>query len=535
MLGTALFVMVGFSILGCGSSSGRGAVATTSGGGAPTATAIAVPIVAAAGGQTRTPDGAYVNIPAGALSADATLTIARHPITAADPKASGLSSAAKPVGNGFDISLGGAALKGPILIELPVDPATVPANGSVSLGYYDEQAKSWVFVPTAWDPTRGVASAQVDHLSWWNPFSWDWSSWVAGLSQVLSLRVSEFANVARLGTDGCPEHGKVGSVVNDTNLIRACVSDEASGQITFRVRNQHSFPVNVYTVPRLVDDRTLSGGATMDIVVSLSDRSPVKVVGDLVAGPMLLGFLLEQGLSAYDGVLKAPDYYKNVVKVTTTLVKAINFDEKTDTGIRGFEKLVNILAQESTVELIVDTFNLEGVGKAVVKKGFLALTALESNLTWMDYLINYAANAHNELQLSWTSAVSPTATPTTRSAATPTPTPVPPTATRTSIPTSIPTPTRTQPPPTHSVQVVLMGGYAFCDPLPSCSRSATLTAQGYSRTMSVQLTVIPVGIMGGHFQGYVTFTGVPLGNFTVTVAGGVCSAFDTETVYCAVH
>lgn len=129
-------------------------------------------------------------------------------------------------------------------------------------------------------------------------------------------------------------------------------------------------------------------------------------------------------------------------------------------------------------------------------------------------------------------------TPGTARPATATPIPPPPTATATRVPpTATPTPKPTQAPPTatptasptrapqtRSVIVNVSGSLTACPTYDGCTKSATLNASGYSRTVNVPLTLYwPQGLFYGSFLGVATFTGVPVGAYTVTVTG-VCSA-----------
>lgn len=91
-----------------------------------------------------------------------------------------------------------------------------------------------------------------------------------------------------------------------------------------------------------------------------------------------------------------------------------------------------------------------------------------------------------------------------------------------------PTPAPTPPPTTtHSVTVSVFApfDYTGCPgPAGSCTKTATLSSAGYSRTVNFQLSFTwPIGYFVWWYAGSVTFNGVPLGIYSVTVAG-ICSA-----------
>lgn len=126
---------------------------------------VSQPITAADGGIASLDDEIVVRIPAGALSADATVTI-----TWAEDEAAGLPplDGAKKVGPAFDIDLGGATLLDLVMVEAPYDPSTLPPNtpeGMVFLAYFDEAAGQWVPTPREVDTERNVVIAATDHAT----------------------------------------------------------------------------------------------------------------------------------------------------------------------------------------------------------------------------------------------------------------------------------------------------------------------------------------------------------------------------------
>src|SRR5664280_3471017 len=73
--------------------------------------------------------------------------------------------------------------------------STSPSSGNASPGYgteavwlasFDPQSGQWQPVTSHLDPAARTVTAQVPHLSWWAPWTWDWRGIDARLQQALS-------------------------------------------------------------------------------------------------------------------------------------------------------------------------------------------------------------------------------------------------------------------------------------------------------------------------------------------------------------
>src|SRR3990170_343616 len=173
------------------------------GGGEPTSASRE--LSAADGGTVSLGDYVTLKIPAGALPEDATVTITR---ATEDEPASGGLKGAKAVGAACDIDLGGQKLAKPATLEIRYDPGSLPENSPEDmafLAFYDEDKKQWVPAGGKVDEERHVIIIETEHLSWWNPFSWNWGAWVAVLNKTLQGNVVDFIEAVALLTDDCPQ------------------------------------------------------------------------------------------------------------------------------------------------------------------------------------------------------------------------------------------------------------------------------------------------------------------------------------------
>lgn len=129
----------GLPLLGCGGSSSS----------APPVTHVAASIPAATGGTVALPGGAAVQIPAGALGSDTTVTI-QHASAAAPPGT---------VGTVYDLGPSGTSFSQPVTVKLPVPAGTTDAT----IWTKAEGAAHYTGLPTT--VSGGVASAQASHFS----------------------------------------------------------------------------------------------------------------------------------------------------------------------------------------------------------------------------------------------------------------------------------------------------------------------------------------------------------------------------------
>lgn len=167
--------------------------------------------------------GAHLIIPPGAMAAGATVrgTYDRPPAgTWGD-----LNPTAHPVKLVSDPP---DAIHGLLTLEFPVRANDASATG-FGISTFNRATDRWTPVPSSIDTARNMVVAQIEHFSWWNPFSWDWASVFARVNQRTGEIVGKRAPAAT-----CERHqpvpGWVASTPGITNepaiAIRACTEGE---------------------------------------------------------------------------------------------------------------------------------------------------------------------------------------------------------------------------------------------------------------------------------------------------------------------
>lgn len=271
-------------------------VAACGGGGGkpsrPTATTADVPVTTAHGATVRLAGGIRLVIPPGAVSADGRV-IARTG-GAAVGTSLGLDSrpgAAKPVfapaGSPVTFELTGARLIHPATLTVPVDPAAFAQAGSAAnrpdaawLAFYDAAGHRWQHVDSRYDPAAHSVTAQVAHLSTWNPFTWDWAAITLRLRQSLSAFGSGRAPAARCaGVQGMTVATAGG---NDPPLI-ACITGDAASGFKVELTNNRAYSVIVQAPPGLVQEPR--GFAGFEEFVQSRDMV-TKALGGPYLGPV---------------------------------------------------------------------------------------------------------------------------------------------------------------------------------------------------------------------------------------------------------
>jgi hypothetical protein len=154
----------------------------------PAATTADVPVTVAHGATVRLAGGTTLVIPPGAVSADGRLIAhADGSQVGTNLGLDGRPGAAKPVfasaGSAVTFELTGANLVRPAALTVQVDPAAFAQAGTAAnrpdaawLAFYDAAAHRWQHVDSRYDPAALSVTAQVPHLSTWNPFTWDQDS-----------------------------------------------------------------------------------------------------------------------------------------------------------------------------------------------------------------------------------------------------------------------------------------------------------------------------------------------------------------------
>lgn len=178
--------------------------------------------------QTVTLDlggGAHLIIPPGAMTPGATVKASYE--DPPDGDWGGLDPTSHPVEL---ISDPVDAIHGLLTLEFPAPADVTEASASAfGISTFDPALKRWTPVPSTFDPARKMIVAQIEHFSWWNPFSWDWVSIGARVNQRVGEVINKRAPAAKCSR-GQPVPAWVSSVAGVTNdpaiAIRSCAEGE---------------------------------------------------------------------------------------------------------------------------------------------------------------------------------------------------------------------------------------------------------------------------------------------------------------------
>ena len=138
---------------------------------------------------------AQLSVPPGAVTGNGHLdaSMAAAPPQTAQQAGTGGSKLLSAVSAPVHFAITGASLTRPVRITFRIPSSAVPTalpaalrSDAVWLSFYDSAAGRWQPVPSRYDPAAGTVTAEVRHLSWWMPWSWDWTGSVLRLRQALS-------------------------------------------------------------------------------------------------------------------------------------------------------------------------------------------------------------------------------------------------------------------------------------------------------------------------------------------------------------
>ncbi len=379
------------------------------GGGKPSTVSQQVP---AAGATVTLGKDVTLQIPAGAL-ADATKVTITKKNAPGDALAGGQS-----LGSGYNIDLGGQTLAKPVTLEIAYDPKKLPANSADAqafVAYYDEQKGMWVPAGGTVDAQRNVISIQTDHLSWWNPFSWNWGAWIAVLNNLLTGNVTDFLHAVNLLTTGCAQTGSTVSVdaSKANNVIQGCVEHDDPSSPQLRVVNPKSF---FYEVKPLSGgngyppDTMLGPGDDLKFQASTSDPAPLVVQAEITqkAGLYLIVHLVIQMLPGLNELgIQGPQ----IACITEKLSDVSYFVSASEAllvshdGAAAAEQLVHFLNDGGAVQRFITaasdcnygaapTWSVEGI------KQIGSATATIISAT--DFVANYLLNNQSQVAFNWT-------------------------------------------------------------------------------------------------------------------------------------
>lgn len=385
-----------------------------------------------AGGTVTLGDKVTIYIPPGALSKSATVTIKEG---TDDGQAPAPLDAALPIGGAFEIDLGGDELAKPATLEIAYDPDELPEGtpeGLVFLAYYDDEQEDWIPVVGEIDAERNVIVVQTDHLSWWNPFTWNWDAWIAVLNNVLTLNVTDFVEAVQLLTDDCPQNGQTVSVDSSkaNNVIQGCVDGSESANPEVRVVNVKSFFFEVFS-PNGGNEYPPAGvlgpGESLRFNLLTSEPPPLVFTAEINqrSGAYLITHLIIQMLPGLNQIGIQGSQIACITERIADLAPiaaAVESLVVEHDGAAAAEDLTRFLLDEDAVRRFITasddcfygaaaTWSVEGI------RQIGAATATIMSAT--DFVANYLLNYHSALAFNWTP---PTPTP-----PPPTPAPVEPT------------------------------------------------------------------------------------------------------------
>jgi len=383
------------------------------GGGEPTAAS--KPIVATDGGTVALGNDVVLKIPAGALSEDTIVTVTS---ATKDKPAPGELEGAKAAGDAFSIDLGGADLSKPVTLEVAFDLGLLAEDSpaeTVFLASYDEATNRWLAAPGQVDPKRNVIIVETDHLSWWNPFTWNWGAWIAVLDKVLKGNIVDFLEAVALLPDDCPQAGQRVTVDsrNANNVVQGCVERDDSVRPDLRVVNPKSFFFEVKPVSGgggYPAQTMLAPGDSLRFQASTSDPAPLVVSAEITqkAGVYLVIDLIVEMLPGFNQFgIQTPQ----IACITERLADVSYLASAADAlllehdGAAAAEQIARMLVDSDVMRRFVNAADDCGHGAASTwsTEGISQIGAATSTiLSVTDFTANYFLNNRSELAFSWT-------------------------------------------------------------------------------------------------------------------------------------
>jgi hypothetical protein len=322
-----------------------------------------------------------VRVPADALPSDATITII--PATEDHPAPRGLE-AAKSVAPAFNIDLRGQELSKPVVLEIAFDPGLLPQDSpedAVFLAFYDEQKEEWVPVYGTVDLSRHVVIVETDHLSWWNPFSWDLSE----LWDKIGRRLESLLELAGLPVAEIPQCSSVPTymTLDFTDSLLACIEGtETEGQAVLKLVNNRAYATLVELRPgvELID---ASHGSLTDAAWHLLvDKLGDDVVYIPPAGEAKI--LLQFEDAGKISLLSAPSDWTLALDILLLIPSVLGVDVDPDNVVDGLRCLFETMAPDDHgLRTLGDLFDVAKECVAYVLKGTpkLLWTAIKGGVT----------------------------------------------------------------------------------------------------------------------------------------------------------
>lgn len=216
------------------------------------------------------PGGGTLLVPSTSLTRGAHVVVRRAP-----RRASGrfLHSVGVPVA----LYVAHGHLIGPVALTFPyrakIDPLGMPPDETVQIAFYDPREHAWVSVPAHVDSRHHTVSATITHFSWWNPFTWDWSSLFLSLDQAVGQ-----LRGARTGPAKCTSGLSVpawatAETNNGVDLpIRTCAEGQGSNVVVQIVNNRPYSVILKYGAPVAFGWHQVPGDAAQAVASEFADQ-----------------------------------------------------------------------------------------------------------------------------------------------------------------------------------------------------------------------------------------------------------------------
>ena len=393
------------------------------GGGKPSTVSQQVP---AAGATVTLGDQVTLKVPPGALPDATKVTITRKD-TPGDALAGGQS-----LGAGYNIDLGGQTLAKPVTLEIAFDPKKLPQDSpgeTAFAAYHDDTTNSWVPVGGTVETQRNVIVIQTDHLSWWNPFSWNWEAWIAVLHDGLSAKLSNWVSGLQLLTGTCNKSGQHVTVDDSkaNSILQGCVATDDPASPQLRVVNLKSFYVGISPAqggPGYPHAEALGPGESAPFTASTADQPPATVYADFTE-PVMWRFIVGLCVEMLPGGDQIPN--EGLAFVADGLQRVMSAQDVSTALAHGdpraaAEGIYGLITGQSFIEtfarLAAQYGQQHGINmlkrwtQSGVHTALLGLAATDAIFSETDFIANNLLNDHSQLAFSWTQPPTPRPTST---------------------------------------------------------------------------------------------------------------------------
>jgi len=363
--------------------------------------------------------GARVEIPPGSLSADGEVALRR---VDAGVDTGGEGEYTVPVGNRYEVDLGGQELVGPMRLEIPFDPAVLPAGvdaGQVFLTYFDEDRGEWLLAGGDPDLARNVIVLEVDHGSWWEPATWNWEAWAAALNGILSANVVSFFEGAALLVDDCPQEGQLVWVdsTGASGLVQGCVERDDAQAPELRVVNPRAIYVEVEPVSggSYFEQTLLAPGESLRFRADPEDSAPIIVSADVTqrAGVQLAIHMTIAMLPGANQLSMLNIQGRTIACITERLSDASDLVAASEAlwegnGAAAIEQITEMYLKEDVMRRFITAADDCGYGPAAtwsperIRMVGASLATIQSSL---EFIPRFLANSHGEVVFRWGIAV----------------------------------------------------------------------------------------------------------------------------------